>query len=118
MELKKTSDLLKQQAGLTVELVGKVVGDLPHMGEVVRVLTERGHTDSRLLEVLGPVFCNTTRHFLLIQVMQCVGNCDKDDFLQGQWSLDVENAWLSLFRDLACQMKPTEYPSPYSPTFP
>ena len=46
------------------------MGVVPDMTEVFTVITrmKKQHPETGLLEVIGPVFCNTTRHFLLIQV--------------------------------------------------
>ena len=43
---------------------------MPDMAEVYNVIIKmkKTHPGTGLLEVIGPVFCNTTRHFLLIQV--------------------------------------------------
>ena len=43
---------------------------MPDMAEVYNVIIKmkKSHPGTGLLEVIGPVFCNTTRHFLLIQV--------------------------------------------------
>ena len=43
---------------------------MPDMEEVYNVIIKlkRSQPGTCLLEVIGPVFCNTTRHFLLIQV--------------------------------------------------
>ena len=43
---------------------------MPDMEEVYNVIVKlkRSHPGTGLLEVIGPVFCNATRHFLLIQV--------------------------------------------------
>ena len=43
---------------------------MPDMAEVYNVIIKmkKSHPGTCLLEVIGPVFCNTTRHFLLIQV--------------------------------------------------
>jgi len=40
--------------------------------------------------MIGTVFCNTTRPFLL---------------LQGRWCLDVERSWLGLFKEIAAIMR-------------
>jgi len=87
-QLSSMSERVKGLTSVTVDLVGRVVDELlPHMGEVVGVIGRLGEDlDPNIVEVLGPVWCNTTRHFLLIQ---------------GRWSLDVENAWLSLFREMS-----------------
>lgn len=77
----------------TVETLDKVINKMPDMTGVTDVLNSPVLPDKTpeqgLLEVLGPVFCNSTRHFLLIQ---------------GRWSLDVENAWLSLFREMSMML--------------
>ena len=65
---------------------------MPDMAEVYNVIIKmkKSQPGTALLEVIGPVFCNTTRHFLLIQ---------------GRWSLDVERAWLALFGELAAMIR-------------
>ena len=42
------------------------------MTEVFNIITEKvaSAPETGLLEVIGPVWCNTTRHFLLIQVTE------------------------------------------------
>ena len=47
---------------------------MPDMAEVYNVIIKmkKSHPGTCLLEVIGPVFCNTTRHFLLIQVLSSV----------------------------------------------
>ena len=51
-------------------MLEQVVTVVPDMTEVFTVITrmKKQHPETGLLEVIGPVFCNTTRHFLLIQV--------------------------------------------------
>ena len=48
----------------------EVISVMPDMEEVYNVIVKlkRSHPGTGLLEVIGPVFCNATRHFLLIQV--------------------------------------------------
>ena len=61
---------VRAQARLTLDTVEAVVTAVPDMTEVFAVMTRlrREEPGAGLLEVIGPVFCNTTRHFLLIQV--------------------------------------------------
>ena len=70
----------------------QVISVMPDMAEVYNVIIKmkKSQPGTALLEVIGPVFCNTTRHFLLIQ---------------GRWSLDVERAWLALFGELAAMIR-------------
>ena len=81
---------------------------MPDMAEVYNVIIKmkKSHPGTGLLEVIGPVFCNTTRHFLLIQVSP--GQPSQYLYLdrsQGRWSLDVERAWLALFGELAAMIR-------------
>merc|ERR1712209_169751 len=91
-ETRRLSDKVRAHAKLTMETLEQVITAIPDMTEVYNVITKmkKLHPQTGLLEVIGPVFCNTTRHFLLIQ---------------GRWSLDVENAWLSLHRELSGLLK-------------
>jgi hypothetical protein len=56
----------------TVDTLEKVVEGMPDMSGVAELLNSAVAPDRPpepgLLEVVGPVFCNSTRHFLLIQV--------------------------------------------------
>jgi len=71
----------------SVDILEKVVAALPDLAAVSEALHGvESPPEPGLLEVIGPVFCNSTRHFLLIQ---------------GRWSLDVENAWLALHREMS-----------------
>lgn len=90
-ELKETTERLKENSVKIVLLVERVVSLLPSMTDITTLLSEVPEAEISLLDVVGPVFCNATRHFLLVN---------------GRWSLDVENAWLSLFRELALLMRP------------
>ena len=47
-----------------------MIAAIPDMTEVFTIITARvaSKPETGLLEVIGPVWCNTTRHFLLIQV--------------------------------------------------
>ena len=64
------SDKVRSSAKLTLDTLEEVIATIPDMAEVFCVITrmKRLHPETALLEVIGPVFCNTTRHFLLIQV--------------------------------------------------
>ena len=64
------SDKVRASAKLTLDTLEEVISTIPDMAEVFCVITrmKRAHPETALLEVIGPVFCNTTRHFLLIQV--------------------------------------------------
>ena len=87
-ETRRLSDKVRAHAKLTMETLEqvhfiqnvlnlysmnyyKVITAIPDMTEVYNVITKmkKLHPQTGLLEVIGPVFCNTTRHFLLIQVM-------------------------------------------------
>merc|ERR1719312_2172417 len=75
----------------SVDTLEKVISVMPDLSEVANILNSATPPpEPGLLEVVGPVFCNSTRHFLLIQ---------------GRWSLDVENAWLSLHREMSGLLK-------------
>ena len=81
---------------------------MPDMAEVYNVIIKmkKSHPGTGLLEVIGPVFCNTTRHFLLIQVSQHSAQPSPvSKYYQGRWSLDVERAWLALFGELAAMIR-------------
>lgn len=79
-----------------VAVVDDVVRCLPDLSLHVQYLRNLGamHCDvevqPRLLELMGPVFCNTVRPLLLVQ---------------GRWSYQVEMAWLLLFRHIAGFMR-------------
>jgi len=78
-----------------VAVIDDVVRSLPDISSHVAFLKRLGtmHADvdiqQRLLELMGPVFCNTVRPLLLVQ---------------GKWSFKVETAWLLLFRHIASFM--------------
>lgn len=88
-----------------VAVVDDVVRSLPDLSTHVQFLRNLGamHCDvdieQRLLELMGPVFCNTVRPLLLVQ---------------GRWSYQVEMAWLLLFRHIAGFMR-SGYKSVASP---
>lgn len=90
-ETTKISEKVRAHAKLTIETLEQVVAAIPDMTEVFNVMTRlrKEHIGTGLIEVIGPVFCNTTRHFLLIQ---------------GRWSLDVERAWLALFGEMSAMI--------------
>ena len=69
-ETTKISEKVRAHAKLTIETLEQVVAAIPDMTEVFNVMTRlrKEHIGTGLIEVIGPVFCNTTRHFLLIQV--------------------------------------------------
>lgn len=92
---------MRSSAKLTLDTLEEVIATIPDMAEVFCVITrmKRLHPETALLEVIGPVFCNTTRHFLLIQ---------------GRWSLDVERAWLALFGELSAMIR-ASYSDPPEP---
>jgi len=79
-----------------VAVVDDVVRCLPDLSTHIQYLRNLGavHCDvevqPRLLELMGPVFCNTVRPLLLVQ---------------GRWSYQVEMAWLLLFRHIAGFMR-------------
>jgi len=93
-ETRRLSDKVRLHAKLTLDVLEQVVVAIPDMTEVFNVITRmrKSNPSTALLEVIGPVFCNTTRHFLLIQ---------------GRWSLDVERAWLALFDELSAMIRET-----------
>jgi len=78
-----------------VAVIDDVVRSLPDISSHFSFLKKLGtmHADvniqERLLELMGPVFCNTVRPLLLVQ---------------GKWSFKVETAWLLLFRHIASFM--------------
>ena len=69
-ETRLLSDKVRASAKLTLDTLEEVISTIPDMTEVFCVITrmKKAHPETALLEVIGPVFCNTTRHFLLIQV--------------------------------------------------
>ena len=69
-ETSKISEKVRAHAKLTIETLEQVVAAIPDMTEVFNVMTKlrKQHPSTGLIEVIGPVFCNSTRHFLLIQV--------------------------------------------------
>ena len=73
-ETKKISEKVRAHAKLTIETLEQVVAAIPDMTEVFNVITRlrKEHLGTGLIEVIGPVFCNTTRHFLLIQVKSLI----------------------------------------------
>ena len=85
----------------------QVISVMPDMAEVYNVIIKmkKSQPGTALLEVIGPVFCNTTRHFLLIQVWSPLSCEEINCSLQGRWSLDVERAWLALFGELAAMIR-------------
>ena len=70
-ETRLLSDKVRASAKLTLDTLEEVISTIPDMTEVFCVITrmKKAHPETALLEVIGPVFCNTTRHFLLIQVV-------------------------------------------------
>jgi len=100
-ETRLLSDKVRASAKLTLDTLEEVIATIPDMTEVFCVITrmKKAHPETALLEVIGPVFCNTTRHFLLIQ---------------GRWSLDVERAWLALFGELSAMIR-ASYSDPPEP---
>ena len=70
-ETRKLSEKVRGAAKLTLDTLEQVIAAIPDMAEVFNVVTRmlKLHPETGLLEVIGPVFCNTTRHFLLIQVL-------------------------------------------------
>jgi len=96
-ETRKLSEKVRGAAKLTLDTLEQVIAAIPDMAEVFNVVTRmlKLHPETGLLEVIGPVFCNTTRHFLLIQ---------------GRWSLDVERAWLALFGELSAMIRASYLP--------
>ena len=70
-ETRKLSEKVRGAARLTLDTLEQVIAAIPDMAEVFNVVTRmlKLHPETGLLEVIGPVFCNTTRHFLLIQVV-------------------------------------------------
>lgn len=95
-ELHNTTQAVKSHATHIMTLLDRLMPALPDLQETATLLAGHGEAharrgiDSGLLDMLGPVFCNTTRPFLLSQ---------------GKWSLDVERAWLALFKELAAAMR-------------
>ena len=69
-ETRLLSDKVRASAKMTLDTLEEVIATIPDMTEVFCVITrmKKAHPETALLEVIGPVFCNTTRHFLLIQV--------------------------------------------------
>ena len=73
-ETRKLSEKVRGAAKLTLDTLEQVISTIPDMTEVFCVITKmkKVHPETALLEVIGPVFCNTTRHFLLIQVSSLI----------------------------------------------
>ena len=73
-ETRRLSDKVRASAKLTLDTLEQVISTIPDMTEVFCVITKmkKVHPETALLEVIGPVFCNTTRHFLLIQVSSLI----------------------------------------------
>ena len=71
-ETTKISEKVRGHAKQTIDTLEQVIAAIPDMSEVFNVMTRLKKQDpsTSLIEVIGPVFCNTTRHFLLIQVWQ------------------------------------------------
>jgi len=96
-----------------VSVIDDIVRSLPDISSHVDFLRRLGsmhcdvHIQSRLLELMGPVFCNTVRPLLLVQ---------------GKWSYKVESAWLLLFRHISgfmsCGYSHPVDPDTHSPTPP
>jgi len=60
-----------------------------HMLSLGRLHVKKG-IDSKYLEVMGPTFCQAIRPMVMAE---------------GQWSIDIEGAWIQLFKILAQMMK-------------
>jgi len=60
-----------------------------HMLALGRLHVKKG-IDSKYLEVMGPTFCQAIRPMVMAE---------------GQWSIDIEGAWIQLFKILAQMMK-------------
>ena len=108
-------------------MIDDIVRSLPDISSHVEFLRRLGsmHCDveieSRLLELMGPVFCNTVRPLLLVQGkwsykvrlqmnMTFVCNIVTSPWIvRGQWAsrgknttcFQVESAWLLMFRHIA-----------------
>ena len=105
-------------------MIDDIVRSLPDISSHVEFLRRLGsmHCDveieSRLLELMGPVFCNTVRPLLLVQGKWsykvppneydfCLQHCNQS--LDCKWSsgsknitcFQVESAWLLMFRHIA-----------------
>lgn len=95
-ESSDVQDNINEHFDQLVAVVDDVVRCLPDLSTHVQYLKNVGsmHCDveiqQRLLELMGPVFCNTVRPLLLVQ---------------GRWSYQVEMAWLLLFRHIAGFMR-------------
>lgn len=95
-ESTEVQDNINTHFNQLVAVVDDVVRCLPDLSTHVTYLRNLGtnHCDQevqqRLLELMGPVFCNTVRPLLLVQ---------------GRWSYQVEMAWLLLFRHIAGFMR-------------
>merc|ERR1712130_805239 len=90
-DVERMTKRIRGCAKQSVDTLEKVISVMPDLDEVANILNSASPPpEPGLLEVVGPVFCNSTRHFLLIQ---------------GRWSLDVENAWLSLHREMSGLLK-------------
>jgi len=96
LDLNSASQTVRSFAVDCVGLLEEVIPVLPHLQETQPALIKYGKEQKSkdvnpvILEMIGPVFCNTTRPFLLVQ---------------GRWSLDVERSWLSLFKEISGIMK-------------
>ncbi|XP_023337091.1 uncharacterized protein LOC111708068 [Eurytemora carolleeae] len=99
-ELASSTEAMKGYTGDCIKLLELVVPSLPHLSIAAEPLIQFGKTQRSknvsvcVLEIIGPVYCNTTRPFLLVQ---------------GRWSLDVERSWLALFKELTGIMKEGYY---------
>ena len=76
-----------------IQVIDDIVRSLPDISCHVDFLKRLGSThcdveiESRLLELMGPVFCNTVRPLLLVQ---------------GKWSYKVGGSWILTYLCLGC----------------
>ena len=57
--------------------------------------------DSKFLELMGPTFCHAIRKgykYSLFFAKTCLFLCRPMLMADGGWSIDIENAWLALFK--------------------
>lgn len=94
--IKTTNDAVKAHATHTLAVLQNAVNNIDNLSELSADMARSGKVhaglgiDHGILDVMGPVFCNTTRPFLV---------------MQGRWSLDVERSWLLLFREICSLMR-------------
>ncbi len=56
--------------------------------------------DSKFLELMGPTFCHAIRKGPFFNLVAYLFFCRPMLMSDGGWSIDIENAWLALFKVL------------------